>query len=195
MRKHDDYYSKKAKKENFAARSVYKLQEIQRKYSLIKKKHKVVDLGCSPGSWLQYIHGLLNSNGFVLGIDIKETNISLPENAKIEIANVLELNPEKILVDYGNFNGVLSDMAPKTTGNKDLDHYGSMELVEKAFEIAKVLLKPNGYFVCKMFDGEESPEFIKQARKHFNFFKALRVDATKKQSREVFLVGNGYKNI
>ncbi len=195
MPNNGDFYSNKAKNENFAARSVYKLQEIQTKYKIIKKKHKILDLGCAPGSWLQYVCSLLSNSGSVLGIDIQELEISLPKNAEIKTQNILEIDPWEILNKYGAFDGLLSDMAPKTTGNKDLDHYASMELVRKAFEISNVVLKQNGYFVCKMFDGEESPEFIKRIRKNFNFFKAMRPGATKKQSREVFLVGTGYKKI
>ncbi len=190
---YNDHYAKKAKNESFAARSVYKLEEIQKKYHIIKKNMKIMDLGCAPGSWMQYTSGILGTTGFLLGIDIKPVGLSLGSNVNIVEKDIFLVEPQELLAEYGEFDGVLSDMAPSTTGNRDHDHFGSMELCERAFQYAEVLLKNGGFFVCKMFDGEDSPEFIKRIRPKFTFFKALRPQATKKASREVFLTGTGYK--
>lgn len=193
MKTHNDYYAKKAKTENFAARSVYKLDEIQKKYSLIKKNMKILDLGSSPGSWVQYINEIVSDKGFVLAIDINDVNISFGKNVKFFKTDVFTSETFDLISQYSKFDGLVSDMAPLTTGARDYDHFGSMELCERAFDLAQNFLKQNGFFVCKMFEGEDSPEFIKKVRKCFSFFKAIRPKATKKQSREVFLVGNGYK--
>lgn len=193
MSRQPDHFAKKAKSENYAARSIYKLQEIQKKYKLIKKNAKVIDLGCAPGSWLQYIRKIIGHNGFLLGYDIQDINITTQNNVVVKIENILKIPSIEIKNEFGMFDGVVSDMAPKTTGVKDRDHFASMELCEKAFEVAKKTLKQNGFFVCKMFDGEDSPDFIKKVRRYFNFFKAIRPKATKKQSREVFLVGSSFK--
>ena len=193
MHKKPDFYAKKAKNENYAARSVYKLEEIQNKYRLIKSGMQVVDLGSAPGSWLQYAHKKVGKSGFVVGIDLQKINLSLGENSKIMQDDIFEVNPEGLLIEFGHFDGLISDMAPSTSGVRDVDHYNSMELCRRAFFMATILVKPGGFFVCKMFEGEESPEFIKELRKEFSFFKPLRPQATKKESREVFLIGNGFK--
>ena len=191
--KKPDYYSRKAKEDHFAARSVYKLEEIQKKYKILKSKMRVIDLGCSPGSWSQYTHKIIGEKGFLLGIDLKEMHFNLGSSVKFIQQDIFNVDFTELLNQYGEFDGLISDMAPSTSGNKDRDHYASMELCEQAFLFTSNLVKEGGFFVCKMFDGEDSPDFIKKLRNYFTFFKPLRPKATKKKSREVFLIGTGFK--
>lgn len=193
--KKPDYYAKKAKEDHYAARSVYKLEEIQKKYKLLKKNMRIIDLGCAPGSWSQYAHQIIGDKGFLLGIDLQEIQLNLGLSVRFIQKDIFNVNFDNLLNIYGQFDGLISDMAPATTGNKDRDHYASMELCEQAFIFTCKLVKENGFFVCKMFDGEDSPDFIRKLRKYFTFFKTLRPKATKKSSREVFLIGTGLKNV
>jgi 23S rRNA (uridine2552-2'-O)-methyltransferase len=118
-----DHYSERAKKERYPARSVFKLKEAQKKFRLIKNGDRVLDLGCSPGSWLLYAAELTGKRGKVVGIDLKAVRITLPPQAKALTADILTIDrawlDEQKLGD--RFNVVLSDMAPATTGRKGLD--------------------------------------------------------------------------
>src|SRR4051812_10245989 len=113
-----DHYFKKAKDQNFAARSVFKLEEIDQKLKIIHPHNKILDLGASPGSWSQYCSKKIGPKGRILGVDLTEIQIKLP-NAEFIQADLRDLNLEQIFKERGYnepFDVVLSDMAPKTTG-------------------------------------------------------------------------------
>ncbi|MBU1162525.1 MAG: RlmE family RNA methyltransferase, partial [Proteobacteria bacterium] len=116
----EDHYSTLAKKEHFPARSVYKLKEIQQKYNLIKKGDRVLDLGCSPGSWLIYAAELTGKRGQVIGVDLNPLSVKIPSSARIYTADILSVDDEFYELIGKDFNVILSDMAPATTGNKDV---------------------------------------------------------------------------
>ncbi|MEE8541452.1 MAG: RlmE family RNA methyltransferase, partial [Desulfobacterales bacterium] len=117
----DDHYSITARRERFPARSVYKLKEIQKKYRIIQPGHKVLDLGCSPGSWLLYAASQAGPGGEVIGFDLKPVSIQVPPNVSIHTGDILSLDQTfRDLIGNG-FNVTLSDMAPDTTGNKNVD--------------------------------------------------------------------------
>jgi 23S rRNA (uridine2552-2'-O)-methyltransferase len=187
----EDYYSRKAKKENFPARSVYKLQEIQRKNRLIQKGDKVLDLGCSPGSWLLYAAELTGNKGEVVGIDLKPVSIKLPAHVNVYTADVF--SDELTDIIGKNFNAVLSDMAPATTGNKNVDAARSFELCQAAFSIAQNLLVPGGAFVCKIFQGEDFKSFSDSVRKAFKTHKIFKPQSSRKASKEIYIIGIGKK--
>ncbi|MGD9010569.1 MAG: RlmE family RNA methyltransferase, partial [Desulfobacteraceae bacterium] len=116
-----DHYSRKAQKEKFAARSVYKLAEIQQKHHLIRKGDRVLDLGCAPGSWLQYAAQQIGPGGQVVGVDLKPVTIHLPDTVQVitgDIDALFQKGDERL---EAGFKVVLSDMAPATTGNKHAD--------------------------------------------------------------------------
>jgi 23S rRNA (uridine2552-2'-O)-methyltransferase len=190
-----DHYSERAKKERYPARSVFKLKEAQKKFSLIKNGDRVLDLGCSPGSWLLYAAELTGKRGRVLGIDLKALRIKLPPQAKALTADILTIDrawlDEQKLGD--RFNVVLSDMAPATTGSKGLDAARSFQLCQTALNIAEMVLKPGGSFMCKIFQGEEFKEFSDTVRNRFKRHKIFKPRSSRKESREIFVVGLGYK--
>ena len=190
-----DHYSERAKKERYPARSVFKLKEAQKKFSLIKKGDRVLDLGCSPGSWLLYAAGLTGKRGGVLGIDLKAIHIKLPPQAKALTADILTI--DRAWLDeqkLGNrFNVVLSDMAPATTGSKGLDAARSFQLCQTALNIAEMVLKPGGSFMCKIFQGEEFKEFSDIVRNRFKRYKIFKPRSSRKESKEIFIVGMGFK--
>jgi 23S rRNA (uridine2552-2'-O)-methyltransferase len=184
-----DHYSRRAKKEKFPARSVYKLQEIQRKYNLIKKGDKVLDLGCAPGSWLLLAADLTGNKGRVVGIDLKPVTIKLPSHVSVYTGDALSLHDGVLNSEGQDFHVVISDMAPATTGNKHVDGARSYNLCEAAFSIAQNVLVPGGSFACKIFQGEDFKVFSESVKKSFNTFKTYKPQSSRKASREIYLIG------
>ena len=113
-----DHYTRRAHKEAFPARSVFKLKEIQQKMGLMAKDGAVLDLGCAPGAWLKYAAQIVGRGGRVVGIDLKAVTIKLPDHVKILKGDLLALDNALRAEMGSDFNVVLSDMAPATTGNK-----------------------------------------------------------------------------
>lgn len=184
-----DHYSQRAKKEKFPARSVYKLEEIQQKYRMIKKGDLVLDLGCAPGSWLLFAADLTGSNGQVVGIDTKPVTIKVPSHVKVYAADILLLDKEYFKSEGTHFNVVISDMAPATTGNKHVDNARSLNLCETALSIAQQVLMPGGSFVCKIFQGEDFKRFSDSAKTGFNKVKIFKPKSSRKASREIYIIG------
>ena len=186
-----DHYYNKAKKENFAARSVFKLEEIDLKFRLFHSGQKVLDLGAAPGSWSQYSSKKIGAAGKILGLDLTEITIKLP-NAVFVQADLRDLNLENIMKENGfepPFDLVLSDMAPNTIGVRMTDQARSFELCELALEQARKYLKPGGHFVCKLFHSEEFTTLKKEILSSFERFEAVKPESTRKISKEIFLVG------
>ena len=189
-----DKYYKKAKKDGFVARSVYKLEEIDARHQLLKSGDRVVDFGCSPGSWLQYIGKVIGDKGFVLGYDLVPPRVSAA-NAKTVVADIHELTPEQVKLDAGDpeFTAtvVLSDMAPKTTGIRDADQARSIALVEHALYLCEDILVGEAIFAAKVFQGRGFDELVQDMRKRFKKVKTLRPKATRHGSREAFIIARG----
>lgn len=186
-----DHYFQKAKKENFAARSVFKLEEIDQKLKILKPGQVVLDLGASPGSWSQYASKKIGPSGKVLGVDLSLVTVSL-SNATFIQADLRDLNLESVFQEHGflpPFDLVLSDMAPKTTGIRMTDQARSMELCELALDVADRFLKKNGHFVCKLFHSDDFTKLRDQIKKSYGKFEAIKPDSTRKISKEIFLVG------
>jgi 23S rRNA (uridine2552-2'-O)-methyltransferase len=174
---------------------VFKLKEAQNKFHLIKKGDRVLDLGCSPGSWLLYAAELTGKRGRVLGIDLKAVRIKIPPQAETLTADILTI--DRAWIDKqklgDRFNVVLSDMAPATTGNKALDAARSFQLCQAALNIAEMALQPGGSFICKIFQGEEFKEFSDIVRNRFKHHKIFKPRSSRKESNEIFIVGMGFK--
>jgi 23S rRNA (uridine2552-2'-O)-methyltransferase len=185
-----DHYTRQAKKAKYPARSVYKLEEIQQKHCLIKKSDKILDLGCSPGSWLLYAAKITGEKGRVIGVDLKPVNIQTPSNIKIITGDVFELDPGILGND---FNIVMSDMAPATTGHKAVDAARSAGLCEAALAIAQSVLLPGGSFVCKIFQGPDFNQFVNSVRSSFEKQKLFKPKSSRKASKEIFAIGLGLK--
>ena len=198
--KKPDYYTELAKKQNYPARSVYKLKEIDEKYCVFNKGNRVLDLGSAPGSWLLYVSKKVGSKGIVIGVDIDEIKIPKKNNIifiKKSVFNFKENDFSASGVGAGSgwkFDAVISDMAPKTSGIDFLDAGKSLELSEKAFKIAELFLKPGGNFVCKIFDSKESSDLFTEIKKSFEFSKRFKPKAVTKQSKEFYIIGKGFKN-
>lgn len=186
-----DHFFKKAKQDNFAARSVYKLEEIDKKYRLFKPGDYVFDLGASPGSWSQYVSQKIGPKGQILGVDLKPVEVTLP-NAKFITADLNDLNLSDTLSEHGfnqPFDSVISDMAPKTTGIRFTDQARSTDLCELALKVADQFLKKNGIFVCKLFHSDDFQTLKKSILSRYEKFEAVKPEATRSISKEIFLVG------
>lgn len=189
-----DHYTEKARDENWLARSVYKLEEIDKKYKLIKQGSHILDLGCFPGSWTQYCLKRAGQGGRIAGIDLQRPERVSSPNFRFIKGDILAVDPVAISQDIGKVDLVISDLAPQTTGNSFTDVCMSMSLAEKAFEVAVSALKMGGHFICKVFEGEDFKPFKDKVSGLFEQTRILRPSAVRKRSREVYLIGMNFKS-
>ena len=159
---------------------------------LFEKGQRVLDLGASPGSWTLYAAERVGPQGRVLGIDLDAPEIALPSQAEIRALDAFEIDPQTL---GGPFDVVISDMAPKTSGQRHADQYRSYELAMRALQLAKAVLKPGGAFVAKIFQGAEFTDARTAVREVFERARVIRPEATRDESYEVFLVGLGFRPI
>lgn len=196
MRKVQDYYFKKAKRDKYPARSVYKLEQTQKKYRLLKRGDSVLDLGCQPGSWSLFAGEVVGPKGLVVGIDLQEGEMPARSgSARIHYlcGDITDPDSLKSITEImARFRVVLSDIAPSTTGNKWVDQQRSLGLARRVLEIAGLLLLPSGNFYCKVFEGEDFPDFVQEVRKKFQTVKVVKPDSSRSESREVFVLGMGF---
>lgn len=188
-----DKFFKKARKEGHRARSVYKLREINNKYDLIKKDDRVLDLGCAPGSWLEEVTNLISS-GLVVGIDMEKMK---PINNTTFIQG--NINDEETLEEIEDaseiFDVILSDLAPKTTGVKEIDQFQAMSINIRVLEICdKFLKKRSGRLLMKAFQGREFQNTIKEVKKRFRYVKIIKPDAVRKGSKEVYIIAKEFRS-
>jgi 23S rRNA (uridine2552-2'-O)-methyltransferase len=188
-----DPYGVKAKEEGYPARSVYKLKEIQDKYRLIRPGQRIVDLGCHPGSWLRFCSQSVGPVGRVLGLDLKKPTIPLAPNMLFLQADLLKVPDETIQEWAGQAELVLSDLSPKTSGIKWLDHQRSLELNLRALEIGYLVLKKGGSAVLKIFEGEGSKDFINKMKDRFEQVRIHKPKSSRSESSEIYLIGQRFK--
>ncbi len=190
----DDQYVQKAQKQGWRSRAVFKLEEIQNKDGLIKPGMTVVDLGAAPGGWSQYATKLVGDKGQVIGCDI----LAMDPIAGVDFLQG-DFREENVLnallnrIDGKNVDIVLSDMAPNMSGNAAADQASSMYLVELAFDMCHQVLKKNGAFAVKVFQGEGFDIFFKELKNAFKVVKTRKPDSSRARSSEVYLVATGYK--
>jgi len=193
----DDEYVKRSQKEGYRSRAIYKLQEIQQKDQLIKPNMQVVDLGAAPGGWSQYAVELVGKNGRVVASDILPID-PLPfvefiqgdfteESVLNDILDVLDRDEKNTRADV-----VISDMAPNITGVETIDQPKSIYLCELSLDMARQILKKNGAFVAKLFQGDGSDAFVKDVRSSFKQVKIRKPKASRARSREVYVVAQGF---
>lgn len=190
-----DHFYLKAKQENYLARSIYKLEEIDDRYKVLKAGDKVVDFGYYPGSWIQYTSQKIGDKGTVVGIDIQEVNKKLTgiKNVRVYQKSIFDVTDLTHLGVDGLFDVVLSDMAPSTTGIKSVDQARSLELVESVFGILPRFLRPGGNFVIKVFESQDAQDFLKAQKSLFGEISYLRPKSTRSVSKEFFVIGKNFK--
>jgi 23S rRNA (uridine2552-2'-O)-methyltransferase len=189
-----DHYFRKAKKQHYLARAVYKLEEIQKKYKILKMGDRILDLGAAPGSWIQFAGGVVGRSGFIVGIDLKPIEHTFPSRVVTLQGDIFDPEfVESALRDYLPFDVVLSDMAPATSGIRAADSARSALLFERAFEIARRSLRPEGTFLAKIFHGSEFHQLLAEVKKQFGRSRVIRPEATRKESREIYILAMNLK--
>ena len=185
-----DALTRRAKREGFPARSVFKLQEIDQRVKLLRRGQHVLDLGAAPGSWSLYAAERVGAEGRVLAVDLQPIEQAFPSNVSVVRGDALSLESAD-LQSFAPYDVVLSDMAPSTSGSKVRDQALSFELFSRALEVASALGKPGSSFVGKLFMSGDFQEARKALATRYREVKTIRPSGTRQQSSEVFLVGLG----
>ncbi len=195
MKEHfDDHYVKRSQKDGYRSRAVYKLEELDKKYNLVKPGQTIVDLGAAPGGWSQYCGLKLGSNGNIFALDI------LPMDALADVHFIQgDFREEAVLQQLLDSIGerrahlVLSDMAPNMSGVDAVDIPRAMYLTELALELAQIVLAKDGNYLVKVFQGEGFDDYVRQCRQLFNKVMIRKPDASRDRSREVYVLAQGFK--
>jgi len=182
-----DVFHRRAKQQGFVARSVFKLEEIDQKHHLLRRGGRVLDLGCKPGSWLQYAGTIVGPDGALVGIDRTPLDKPVP-GARLLVGDVFAVTPEELRGELDGFDVVLSDMAPDTSGVRSLDQARSEGLFERALEIAELTLAKGGHFVGKLFQGPDWQRLLKRAREGFGEVRTVKPAGSRKESIEQYVV-------
>jgi 23S rRNA (uridine2552-2'-O)-methyltransferase len=185
-----DHFTRAAKRAGYPARSVFKLEEIDRRTRLFRGGMRVLDLGASPGSWLLYAAGRIGPAGRLLAADVTPLAIALPLNAAFVAGDVFALD-EVALGRFAPYDVVLSDLAPKTTGSKVTDQARSFELFMRAVALAVKLGAPGGAFVGKIFMSDDLPLARRELSRHYTSERLIRPEGTRAVSMEIFAVATG----
>ncbi len=187
----NDFWAEKAKHDGYPARSVYKLEEILTKTSLITKQALVLDLGAAPGSWSLFLSRVYQAR--VISCDLKPLQLpQKPKNITMVQGDFFTDEIMAKLQSYAPFAAVVCDAAPSTTGDRLVDCGRSYHLAARSLEMARLLLQPGGGFITKMFAGGDEQELITLAKSYFTSVKIMRPKAVRKESFEFYIVGKGF---
>ena len=193
--KKNEYYYKKAKEENYRSRATYKLAQTITKYHFIKFGDVVIDLGAAPGGWIQAARKVVGKKGFVLGVDLNPIEPFAQPYIRTIICDMTE--PETV-AQIQSFlprkpDVVLSDMSPNISGVWEVDHARQIDLATKAMETALKLLRPNGNFFVKVFEGDILKKYIQTVEQHFDEVKFIKPKASQAKSSEMYVLALGMK--
>jgi 23S rRNA (uridine2552-2'-O)-methyltransferase len=183
-----DRFTRAAKAAGYPARSVFKLEEIQRRYRIFRQGQRVLDLGAAPGSWTMYVSKEVGPSGRVLAADLSEFPGGVPGNVTVRQLDVMKAGRAE-LGDLAPYHVVLSDMAPRTSGNKARDQALSFELCQRALLLADELGGADSHIVLKLFMSNDFKALETALRARYAECRTVRPEATRSQSTEVFLVG------
>ncbi|RME53186.1 RlmE family RNA methyltransferase [Candidatus Woesearchaeota archaeon] len=181
-----DVFGRRARREGLRARSAFKLLSIQKKYGVLKNNDVIIDLGAFPGGW----SSVASRFGSVVGVDMKP--VEPIEGCRFVKGDFFD---DAVVAQLPVADVVLSDAAPATTGVRDQDQFRSFVLAERALFIAKQKLKRGGSFVCKVFQGREFESFVGEVRRVFSFVKTTKPEASRKESKEMYLVAKGFEEV
>lgn len=187
-----DRFHQKAKREGFLARAVYKLEEIDAKHDVLRPGARVLDLGCAPGSWLQYARSRVGETGVLVGLD-RGPLARPPAGARLLVGDVMTIDSKTLLGELAAFDVVLSDMAPDTSGIRSLDQARSEALFERAFELACELLAPGGNFVAKLFQGPDFKRLTELVRARFAIQRTMKPASSRQISIEQYVIGKDFR--
>ena len=195
-RKNEHYY-KMAKKQNYRSRASYKLQQINKRFKVIKSADKVVDLGAAPGGWSQVALEAVGEEGSVVGVDLEWIRPLDDENFfTVRGDSTLDKTLEEVkTLIKGTAQVVISDAAPKLTGIKDIDTIRSSDLADNALTVCDHLLMQGGNFVLKVFQGQEFNNIIKNIEERFKVVKTTKPPSSRKGSVEMYVVAKGFRRM
>jgi 23S rRNA (uridine2552-2'-O)-methyltransferase len=196
MRRSGDHYSRLAREKNFPARSVFKLQEMQDRFSLLKAGQKVLDLGSAPGSWSKYCLQKLGPKGSLVGVDLEPVRAVPPSGGRYRFlqGDIFSAEIAAALQRLGPFNLILSDAAPRTSGSSLVDAEGSLQIARRVLELAADTLKPGGHLVVKVFQGGEEGQLLQRMKALFHRARAFKPKASRGESREIYFLGFIFDN-
>lgn len=184
-----EHFYKEAKKVGYRARSAFKLKQIQKKFKIIQKGDTVLDLGAAPGGWSQVAKEIVNEQGLVIGVDLSFiepiNGITFLQGDLTEDSTIQEIRD---MIGSNKADVILSDMSPNISGNYSVDHARSIFLCEQALVASGFLLKKDGSFVCKVFDGEDLQGFVEKTNKLFKIVRQFSPVASRKSSSEVYII-------
>jgi len=191
----NEYYYKKAKEENYRSRATYKLVQANQKYGFIKLRDIVVDLGAAPGGWIQAARKMTGRHGFVLGVDLKPIEPFTQDYIRTIVGDLTEPEIVEQILSFlpRRPDVVISDAAPNITGVWEVDHARQIELASKALEIVLQILKPNGNFFVKLFEGDLMNDFVQTVKGLFTEVKIVKPQASRSKSSEMYLLALGLK--
>jgi 23S rRNA (uridine2552-2'-O)-methyltransferase len=189
-----DFWALKAKKDGYPARSVYKLEEIDKKFGVIRPNARILDIGAAPGSWSLWVLRRLAGKGFLAAVDLQNLGVS-PADANFLFirGDLYDQAVRSALADKGPYDVVLSDAAPATSGNSGLDTDRSEAIVEAVLDYAEAMLKPGGAMVAKLFMGGGQRAILDRMKSMFSSARAFKPTACRPVSFETYLVGQGKK--
>lgn len=192
-RQEKDPFVQKARQEGWRSRAVFKLQEIVDKARLLKPGMTCIDLGAAPGGWSQYVTETLDGRARIIALDLLPMDV-LPsvEFIQGDFTEDAALQQLEALLDGSGADLVMSDMAPNISGNKVVDQPRSMYLAELALDLARRVLSADGSFICKVFQGQGTDAFIRDARQSFGTVKMVKPKASRAGSSEMYLVARNY---
>ncbi len=186
-----DSYTLRARAEGYPARSVYKLQEMQEKFSLIKRGSAVLDVGAAPGSWTLYVERkLLGKGGKIVAVDLNPLALTpLPSRVTALVGDAFSDEIKRELIALGPYDAIISDAAPQTSGIRSVDTSRSEALCESVIHLASEHLKEGGNLVVKLFQGGGQAELTALLRTLFTTVRAYKPKACRDDSFEIFLIG------
>lgn len=186
----NDKWSQRAAEAGYRARSVFKLQQLDERFHFFKQGMKVLDIGAAPGSWLQYASEHVGPSGKILGLDLKEI-APVADNVVTQVCDILDdaaLATSISSMGWDKVDIVISDIAPNTSGIKDVDQWKSIELSRRVLDISRKWLRGRGWIVMKIFRGRDFDTFLQEVKEEFNDVKPLSVEASRDRSMEVYVV-------
>ncbi|UGQ16000.1 RlmE family RNA methyltransferase [Borrelia sp. RT5S] len=186
----NDEYSRRARREGYLARSVYKLIEIDKRFSLFSSGN-ILDIGASPGSFSQYAYGKLQG-GMLVAVDLDEVGLNFSSDfcfikGDIHLDSVLQK-----IKSFAPYSLVLSDVAPRTTGNRLVDTSNSFNLSSRVVDLASEVLVVGGNLLIKVFQGGEEEQIFFMLKRCFRLVRKIRPKAVRKNSFEVYFLSKGF---
>lgn len=190
--RHRDTYYRRAKSQGYRSRAAFKLIQIDARFNLIFEGDVVLDLGAAPGGWSQVARILVGQEGAVVAVDrVGMRPIPGVEVWRGDLSDAVFV--DALAAKVGAVDAVLSDMAPRLSGNRTVDHARSVELGRLALAVAARVLRPGGNFLCKVFQGDEFESFRREVANRFPSCRTHAPEASRKESRETYVVAKGFR--